>query len=489
MTADATLAELRLTLAAAVAALCWAAALSAEELLLSRPAEIAAAVKKARPGDHLVLRDGTWSDADILFDAQGTAARPITLRAETPGRVILRGKSRLRIAGRHLVVAGLWFKDGEVASDAVVAFRRSSSQHAHHCRLTNCAITANHPLDRDDDTKWISLYGSYNRVDHCYLAGKENAGATLVVWLSETPNHHRIDHNHFGPRPRLGSNGGETIRVGTSDWSLHNSRTVVEHNLFEQCNGEVEIISSKSCENIFRHNTFLECEGALTLRHGNRCTVEGNFFLGQGQPRTGGVRVIGEDHKVYNNYFAGLRGEGARAAICLMNGLPDSPLHGYFQVQRATVAFNTVIDCREDLVLGYVSDNPKGGVLPPKDCLFANNVIVGEHGPLVRTISEPENLRWENNLFHGAAVGLAPLAGIRQVDPQMERAAGGLWRPAAGSPVRGAARGDFPFVRDDIDGQPRGAARDLGCDQRSCEPALRRPLTPADVGPSWKMAS
>jgi poly(beta-D-mannuronate) lyase len=50
---------------------------------------------------------------------------------------------------------------------------------------------------------------------------------------------------------------------------MSNSRTVVEHNLFQECNGEIEIVSSKSCENTYRYNTFLNCEGAVTLRHGD----------------------------------------------------------------------------------------------------------------------------------------------------------------------------------------------------------------------------
>ena len=75
--------------------------------------------------------------------------------------------------------------------------------------------------DKKKDSKWVSLYGSDNRVDHCYFAGKTNLGQTMVVWLDkESPeNRHRIDHNHFGPRPPLGENGGESIRVGDSSTS------------------------------------------------------------------------------------------------------------------------------------------------------------------------------------------------------------------------------------------------------------------------------
>jgi poly(beta-D-mannuronate) lyase len=470
----------------------------AEQRLVGNPDELASAVRAAQPGDEVILRDGLWRDADLLLEGEGTEKQPITLRAATPGKVILTGRSRLRLAGRHLVVKGLWFKDGVPVADDVISFRRSSTQHAQNCRVTDCAITNYNPADRKKDTKWISLYGGHNRVDHCYLAGKENAGATLVVWLPKAPAaaagaaastlgtfNHRIDHNHFGPRPALGANGGESIRVGDSATSMSDASTLIERNLFEECNGEVEIISNKSCGNVYRYNTFLRCEGALTLRHGNRCTVAANFFLGNGRRRTGGVRIIGEDHRVYNNYFANLTGEGSRAAISMMNGIPSSPLSGYFQVQRAMVAFNTFVDCRENFVLGLASDNPKGGTLPPKDCTIANNLIVGREAPLVRYASQPDHLRWEANLFHGAALGIPDMPGWRQVDPKLNRADEGLLRPAADSPARGNAAAMFPFVTDDIDGQPRGVKPDIGCDEISTQPPQRRPLTSDEVGPSW----
>ena len=75
----------------------------AAEWPVKTPEEIAAALKDARPGDEIVMRDGPWRDAEILFEAGGTPEQPITLRARTPGKVIISGRSRLRIAGSHLV--------------------------------------------------------------------------------------------------------------------------------------------------------------------------------------------------------------------------------------------------------------------------------------------------------------------------------------------------------------------------------------------------
>ena len=448
-----------------------------------------AALEKAcgesQPGDVLVLADGRWKDAEILFRANGTAEAPITLRAQTPGKVILCGTSSLRFIGSHLVVDGLVFQEGYVESGQVIAFRGDSDEEASDCRLTNTAIIAyNPPAERETSTKWVSLYGARNRVDHCFFSGKANRDQVITVWLNGRPNDHRIEWNHFADRPVLGKNGGEILRVGDSKTSLQVSRTIVAHNLFERCDGEAEIVSNKSCENIYRHNTFRESSGALTLRHGNNCLVEGNYFLGGGKSGTGGVRIIGEGHRVLNNYFEDLGGEEFFSALGFMAGIPDSEPSGYLQIKKAVVAFNTVVNCRSSLFFG-IGFGSRGRELPALDCVIANNVVVNADQPLVTTKVAPVDARWEGNFFFGKTNELPAKADVSEVDPRMERVADGLWQPGPDSPVRGAARGDFPEVTTDILGRTRSTPRDSGCFQPSDEPPRFPPLTPAHVGPDW----
>lgn len=455
---------------------------SGAELAVNDAAEIAKAMSKAAPGDTLVMRDGAWTDQAIVFKGEGMPEKPITLRAAAPGAVMLDGQSRLQIAGRHLVVDGLWFKNAQPAAD-VIEFRVGSKAVAEHCVLRNTSITACNPTDLKTTQRWVSLYGTNNIVESCYLADKRNAGTTLVVWVDPaSPNQHIIRRNHFGPRPRLGKNGGETIRVGDSNTSPFNSRTLVEGNLFERCNGEVEIVSSKSCENIYRGNTFSACEGALTLRHGKRCLVDGNFFLGEGKARTGGVRIIDEGHAVVNNYFADLAGDDTRSALTMMNGRVDSPLNGYFQVRRVLVAFNTFIHCKSNFLIGKADGSE---TLAPTDCVIANNLVLGSGDPLVALATTPEKFVWDGNIFHGAPVGLMNV-GSATSDPALVLNTDGLWRPTAASPVLNAAAGQYPQVTTDMDGQPRDVAgREIGADEISDAPKLRRPLKPEDVGPAW----
>jgi poly(beta-D-mannuronate) lyase len=188
--------------------------LRAREILVSSAAQISQAMATAQPGDTLLMTNGTWTNQQIVFQGNGTSANPIVLRARSYGTVTLSGTSRLKIAGNYLVVENLLFQNGNCAPDPVVEFRNGSLE-SNYSRLTNSSISNYSPTDINTDNKWVSLYGAYNRVDHCSLKGKTNSGTTLVVWLTNHPNYHQIDRNYFGPRPVLGFNGGETIRVGT----------------------------------------------------------------------------------------------------------------------------------------------------------------------------------------------------------------------------------------------------------------------------------
>ena len=101
----------RATMTATVIALAVAASpAAARDLLVKDQAAYVAAVRTAKPGDAIVLADGVWRDFPMLFTGTGTPAQPITLRGQTPGKVILSGASSLRVAGRWLVVRGLVFR-------------------------------------------------------------------------------------------------------------------------------------------------------------------------------------------------------------------------------------------------------------------------------------------------------------------------------------------------------------------------------------------
>ncbi len=252
--------------------------------LVTTQDEFEAAVSTARPGDTITMANGVWSDFEMVFTGIGTADKPITLTAETKGEVIISGVSNLRIAGEHLVVRGLVFKDGYTPTNQVISFRRNKDMLANHTRVTEVVIDHFNNPERFERDFWVMMYGKNNRFDHNHIEGKSNGGVTMAVRLdseSSQNNHHRIDHNYFGPRPTLGSNGGETLRIGTSGYSLTDSFTTVENNYFDRCNGEVEIISSKSGHNTFRGNRPARRQTDYLYRCGSDRSRLGGVFSGQ----------------------------------------------------------------------------------------------------------------------------------------------------------------------------------------------------------------
>lgn len=449
----------------------------AETYPVSPKTDLQALSKKLVAGDTIVLSDGKWHDAEVKFERlPGTAQQPITIKAQTPGNVVMSGRCRFRLSGSYVTVSGLVFRNSD--SSDVLETRSHSERLASHCRVTDCVFEQTADFEPEKESRWLSVYGKHNRIDHCYFVGKTSKGTTLVVWVADKMRHNRIDHNHFGPRPVLGKNGGETIRIGTSEVSELDSFTTVEDNYFFGCDGEAEVVSNKSCENTYRHNVFVSCAGALTLRHGHRCLVDANLFAGAKKKMTGGVRIIGESHVVTNNYFEGLRGDAERAAVCMMNGVPNSPLHQYAPVRNAIVANNTFVDCKVALELGVGAGKKQSAA--PSDCKITHNLFLPDKWELSRVHSEMVNFDWSDNLLQSGRKPRNPPVRFLQVEIELSEEKVFPRRPTSGKHL---APQKPSGVDSDIDGESRTGLSMCGCDDVTT--AKYKFVSPSTSGPSW----
>jgi len=380
--------------------------------------ELKTAIKDAKPGDEIVLANGVWENVEIEFVGKGTESQPITLRAETEGQVFIEGVSNLKFGGEYLVVSGLYFRNGFTPSKNVIAFRIDEDQVANNCRVTNCVIEDFNQLERDKDDLWVQFFGRHNQLDHCYLAGKTNGGPTVRVDLKgnqSIKNYHQIVNNHFGPRPRKGGARGETIQLGSSFTSMSPSNTTIANNLFEECNGEVEVISSKTNFNIIKNNIFYMSEGSVVTRHGNYVSIDGNYFIGDGiNENVGGIRIVNTGHWIVNNYFFNIIGENFRSPLAVMNGIPKSPLNRYNQVTDVVVAYNTYVNCKSPWQFGVGTNIAQKDVLPlseirsarPLRTVVANNVIyneVGDPSPIVEH-DKADGVKFESNVINNQGV-------------------------------------------------------------------------------------
>ena len=436
----------------------------AETLLVHSQDEFEDTVDDLEPGDTIMLANGAWRDFEILFTGFGTPDQPITLTAETRGEVFITGQSNLRMAGEYLVVSGLVFRDGHTPTNTVISFRRTRGDYAYHSRVTETVIDRFNNPERHETDYWVMMYGKHNRFDHNHLVGKSNAGVLMAVRLDSEEsqeNHHRIDHNYFGPRPILGTNGGEILRIGTSHYSRSNSFTVVENNYFDRCNGELEIISNKSGGNTIRGNLFFESRGTLTMRHGDGAVVENNVFLGNRVDHTGGIRVINANQTVRNNYMHGLTGHRFGGALVVMNGVPNSPLNRYDPVDNALIENNSVIDS-DHVEFGAGSDEERSAT--PTNSVFRSNLIFNEdgrnivavhddvggiefHGNVLNDVDEPtltegfvnaalELALADNGLLHPEDAQFADVGASRDLEVLDRESTGVSWYPKPGPETR-----------------------------------------------------
>jgi poly(beta-D-mannuronate) lyase len=362
---------------------------------------IGRSVKSAKPGDTIIVANGTYKDAALILEGIGSKEKPIVVKAATPGGVKLTGSSFVKLAGEFLEFNGFHFTDGFTKSSPVIEFRRNNDNLANNCRVTNCVIDNYSKPERFDTDSWIVFWGKNNRFDHNTIGDKLNGGTTLIVNLNDErsqQNFHSIDSNFFAGRQRLGSNGGETIRIGVSRYSLTASNTSIAYNFFEKVNGEVEIVSIKAGDNHVHHNTFLECEGGLVLRHGSSNVLESNLFIGNNKPHTGGIRVINPGHRVINNLLVGLAGDRFRSALGVLNGVPNSLINRYYQVTDADIVNNSFINCNS-IVFGAGKDAER--TLGPRNVKFRNNFIATRQNVLFEDANRDGGILFSNNSYTG----------------------------------------------------------------------------------------
>jgi len=446
-------------------------------ILVSNITELENAIKEVKAGDDIVLKNGIYKDAEIKFVGEGTKNNPISLRAETPGKVFIEGVSNLEISGNFLKVSGLFFRNGHSPSENVIAFRTSKSNVANNSSVSNCVILDFNNLERDQDNLWVQFYGKHNTLDHCYIAGKTNGGPTVRVDLKGNQsirNYHQIVNNHFGPRPRKGGARGETIQLGSSFTSMSPSNTTIANNLFEECNGEVEIISSKTNFNLIKNNVFYKSEGSVVTRHGNYVTIDGNYFIGDGvNENYGGIRIINTGHWVINNLFYKLKGKNFRSPLAVMNGIPKSPLNRYNQVTDVVVAYNTYVDSNSPWQFGVGTNIAQAAVLPKSEIRSArplrtevvNNIIynsVGDPNPIIEH-DKADGVTFKSNIIFNNGVDIANSHGLISKELTLTDIGANLSVPTSGFDDVEIYNGfDFESITNDLLGESREKSNKIG---------------------------
>ena len=420
------------------------------------------AISGAMPGDCLELADGNYSFPGI--SKNGTADAPIVIRAKNRLKAVVNSGSISLSNSSYVVVEGITF-----ASGGNISFNESQ-----HCRLTRVRYN---PGAAQTGNDWVSINGRSHhiRIDRSEFGPKTILGNTIMFGGSggQIVQNNRVDRNYFHDIRGGGGNGWETLRIGLSGLAPSKGFNTIEFNLFRGATGDPETISVKSSDNVLRYNTYRATNGEITLRHGNRTLVYGNYMLADGLAAARGMRILGADHKIFNNYIENIN---ASPGILLRDGsaaATDEPGTEFYRVYRALVINNTLVG-GSGIRVGTANG------MPPQNCVVANNLVQNTSAAAIA--DGGEGTRFEGNIIFPMGMAMPGVASSMMADPKLVRV-GDMWKLGPGSPAIDAAVGMYPFVTEDMEGQPR-MKNDVGADELSTAPGIARPLTEADVGPN-----
>ncbi len=469
----------------------------------------------AETGGIFIVTNGIYNNFEATFEVTATLANPIIIKAESIGGVTLTGDSGFVLKKSSYITIEGFILDTDDAG-TLIKFEGCN----------NIRITRNvFEQTSEDPAKWIYIGGVWNdetepyqylshnnRVDHNIFQNKDHLGHYITVDGTNSEHqskYDRIDHNYFKNNGPRATNEQESIRIGWSQMSQSSGYTTVEYNLFEDCDGDPEIISVKSCDNTIRHNTFISSYGTLSLRHGNRNRVEGNYFFGNGKAigtsdsgatlYTGGIRIYGTDHVIINNYMEGLTGTIWDAPITLTQGDAidgsSTSWSKHFRAERVTIAYNTLVNNSHGIEIGY--DNNDSYNKDIADITIANNLITGSENSLVEIVDtdndQGDKITWVNNLCYptGTAVILTGAtttsfdnSEVINENPNLTfDSDNNVWRSSAATPLydNGVT---IETISEDFDGQYRPTLSNPGADQFSLESVRYLPMTTVTVGPN-----
>lgn len=371
-------------------------------------------------GDEIIVSgDGDISIKDTCFDAQ------VLIRAESVGSITL--ETAAISNSQNITLQG--FVLGP--NDASTLLKIVNSKNIKVLRNT-----FDHKDITDGQTSVVLTESSeeisiaYNEfLDKNIVVededGQINSGSYIKFQYDDdtetmTTNAH-IHHNYFknivpyvkeGNTTPEGDSDREAIVFGDSGSQDVETNHLIEYNLFEDTDGENEIMTVKTSNNTFSNNTFLNSMGSLSFRLGHDNKAENNYFYGTGNStlvtdanyETGGIRVYGANHTVSNNYMENLSGTSWRSPILIDSGDVSDSSNGnsHEAPTNVTVTDNTLVNN----LGGGIFIGRDNYTIVPKDITISDNLVTGSEGSLFNNYANDDSNTWSGNQSYatGSAV-------------------------------------------------------------------------------------
>ncbi len=441
---------------------------NASVFYVSSQQEFTSAHNNASTNDSIIWESGIYTDIYMNISKNS-----LFIAAKNLGGTVFTGNSYVKITSDYITLEGFQFVGGDIGTKDVI--NTAGSYNTFHQLNIRAYKSYKYLVIREEC--------QYANVTYCNFENRINLDDKNILSIlvdANNPGYHKVQHCSFKNFNGNGNDLGiEPIRIGLSTQADRNSRSLVEYCYFTKCNGDGEIISSKSSQNVYRFNTFDNNPLAeLVLRHGSEVIVYGNFFLNG----KGGVRVReGQNHYIYNNYFIELNDR----SIYLQNESSD-PL------DNINIAFNTIISSSEVILGG-------SGSYKPTNVTIANNIFTEPDNKLFT--EQTGNEKWIGNLVFGNLGFTTPNSGVNIVNPDLVKNANGYFGLSENSPAINAALSGYASlpqfdgmepidinVSFDLMQQNRPSniqEKDLGCSEFSHNIMIQPIATEANTGPSY----
>lgn len=424
---------------------------SGHKYYVSSVSQFNSVARAVRPGDVVIIRNGTYSNWQFYIRNSGTRTQPIVYMAETPGKVIFTGDTLLRITSSFNLFGGFTFRNLRDQRYPIQLNKASDS------RLTGNEFYSSGGYDFGRLVS-VSNGSNRNRFDHNFFVDNRSFGMGVVLPRDGIDSFaysqdNRFDHNVF--KDISGPTTGVRIPLQVGQFPNHTrneSRTTIDHNDF--LNISVSPVNSKSTGEVYVANYFenIRNTAAISIRSGNRKVFDRNRFKNVNQA----MRVSGETIIITNNLITDARDD---AILIPRWGTFDSTVRG--KTGMILVSHNTIDNAASNAVeigrrwgsTNNIADNV------PYDVDITNNIFAGSAPSGYILDYGTSDLVVDRNAYENASSVLGSVRQSGAVSGNLRLDAN--YVPQSGSSAIGNASSNTGIGHDFINA-PRSGGRDRG---------------------------
>ena len=230
-------------------------------IVVSSTEQFNRALSSLAAGDAIVIADGDYPDLVMNMTKSGTADNLITIRPQTPGRVVLGGSSSVTLSGNYVALTSFTFRG--IAGVNI-------NVNGNHEKIERNSFIGGGTKNGTPAVIQLQATATYNDIG--FNTFTESVGYS--VWFgnsaSRVPTENTIHDNTFrsitSPPRVLSMGGGNTAKAVR--WN-----TLVQKNMFEDVT--VGVVNVYSSGNTFSGNRAINSFGQIQFQAGTLNTVDG----------------------------------------------------------------------------------------------------------------------------------------------------------------------------------------------------------------------